>query len=123
MNRYSEAVEQHFRAPRHAAVNAGPVAQPVRTGRADTPGSSAVVELQLVLVDERIEKARFLAHGCPSCIAAADWACEWLTGKNRADALQLSAARIEAALELVASKRHCGLLVEDALQAALSPAQ
>lgn len=122
MATHSEAVEHRFRDPRWsapAAVAPQSVNGRLATGRARTPASAAVLELTLVVDGGIIRRAMFRAHGCPSCIAAADWACEWMSGRATAEARELTAAQIEAALALAAAKRHCGLLVVDALQDAL----
>ena len=84
-------------------------------GRATTPGSSALLQINLQVADKYIQRAAFQALGCPSCIAAGDWACEWLSGRALDEIKLLTAAVIEAALELAPDKRHVALLVEDAL--------
>lgn len=113
---YSPQVEARFRDPRWAGA---PTSGHSCNGRATTPGSSAVLQISLQVQRETIQRASFLVYGCPSCIAAADWACEWLGGRGVADVGELTATLIESALELTPNKRHCGLLVEDAVVAAL----
>lgn len=109
---YSAQVEGRFRDPRHAGP---PPAGEVLVGRADSPGSAAVLQISLRVAGGKIQQATFQALGCPSCIAAGDWACEWLTGRALAQVGELKAAIIESALELAPDKRHCALMVEDAL--------
>lgn len=114
---HSEQVEARFRNPRWAGA---PTTGKCRVGRATTPGSAAVLQISLQIAAGRCERATFLAYGCPSCIAAADWACEWLSGRKLTETSALKATMIESALELAPGKRHCGLLVEDALATALT---
>lgn len=114
---YSPQVEARFRNPRWAGA---PADDACCVGRATTPGSAAVLQISLLVQGGQIKHVSFLAYGCPSCIAAADWACEWLGGRGVSDVGELKAPMIELALELAPDKRHCGLLVEDALAAALA---
>jgi nitrogen fixation NifU-like protein len=107
----------HFRAPRQAGVLAG---QGVVTARADTAGSRSVLQLSLRVSEGCIREARFKAYGCPSTIAAGSWLCEWLVNRPVLEAGALSAASIAKTLALAPVKRHCAVLAEDALRAALS---
>lgn len=121
---YSPAIEQRFRQPQYA----GPAQPQDLTGRAQTPGSSAVLALYLQVDQGAIVRARFQALGCPACIAAGDWVCEWLVGRQLVGLVDqngskgLKTQHIESALELAPSKRHVALLVEDALENAIADA-
>ncbi len=113
---YSNQIETRFRNPGYPGA-----AQPIDlTGRAETPGSAAVLQLYLQIENGRVMRASFQAFGCPACIAAGDWACEWLTGRKLVQINTLNATQIESALELAPAKRHVALLVEDALANALT---
>jgi len=115
--RYSEPVWRHFRAP-HGGCGLSDSSALV--GEADTPGSDAVVRLEIALDgNHHIERAAFRAYGCPACIAAASWLCAHVEGRTLAQARCLTVTEIERALELPADKRHCVLLALDALAAAL----
>lgn len=113
---YPEAVWQRFAAPTHAGALAPPA---VRTGRVESPGADATLELDVCLVDGVVAASAFRAHGCPATVAAADWLCERLSGRRPHEAMALTARHIEAALELAPEKRVCCLLAVDALFAAL----
>lgn len=113
---YSAEVWRRFRAPGHAGVLNGPA---TRSGDARTPAAKAVLSLQLNMGGGRIQAARFQAHGCPSTIAAGDWLCEWLEGRTETEAAGLHAAQLVDALTLPPVRRHCAVLAEDALRAAL----
>lgn len=118
MMRYSAAVWSHFAHPRNAGRwPAGETG--IFTGRAVTPASDAVLCLHLRIAEGQVREARFQAHGCVSTIAAGSWLSDWVTGLDVRTARTLSAADIAAALDLAAEKRHCALLAEDALRAAL----
>ncbi|HXH04333.1 MAG TPA: iron-sulfur cluster assembly scaffold protein [Candidatus Competibacteraceae bacterium] len=120
--RYSAAVRERFREPRHAgALAAGPATLTVRAGDL---AEGRVLELSLRMTDAgRIAAARFRAYGCPATIAAGDWLCEWLQGRSLEEAAQFRARELERALALPADKVACAMLAERALRAALtSPA-
>ena len=111
---YSAEVWRRFAAP----AQAGELAE-AAVGEAGTPASRAKLRLYLRLAQGRIAEARFKAYGCVSTIAAGDWVAGWAQGKTPAEARGLSAGEIAAALQLAPVKRHCALLAQDALQAAL----
>lgn len=116
---YSELVWSHFARPRNAG--AWPASRcDVGTGSAATPASDAVMRIQVRVSGGRVVEARFQAYGCVSTIAAGSWLSERVTGVDLADARALRAAEIADALDLAPVKRHCALLAEDALCAALT---
>lgn len=117
MQDYNPHIWQRFRATIHAGVLSG---ANVRSGEARTPASKAALRVYLRLSEGHIEAARFQALGCPSTIAAADWACEWLEGRSLTDAQALEPALIATALALPPERRHCAILPDDALRAALA---
>ena len=90
-----------------------------RCGQATTPGAAARLGLSLALREGRVYRARFVARGCPATLAVADWVCEWVAERTPDEALDLNVDAVEQALALPASKRHCVLLVQDALAEAL----
>ncbi|MES1943800.1 iron-sulfur cluster assembly protein IscU [Salinisphaera sp. PC39] len=119
---YSETVVRRFLAPSHAGPP--PDGGRVLTGRASAPGDlDLALYLSLAPDDVTIVGATFLARACPAGIAAADWACEWLRGRTLEEARGLTVAHIEAGAGLAPDRRDRGLLVEDALAAALARAR
>ena len=69
-----------------------------------------------------IDKASFQSFGCQTAIAVASLATEMIRGKTATEALSLSSQELSAPLgALPPMKIHCAQLVEEALQAALSP--
>lgn len=118
MTQYSDTVRERFLAPAHA----GPLPRGARVleGRATAAaGVSLALFLELDAAGETVENVVFRAQGCPSCVAAADWTCEWLRGRTLEEARGLTAVAIEEGAGLAPEKRDCGLLVEDALRIAL----
>lgn len=113
---YSPQIWKRFRKPRYAGTLDG---SDVVCGESGTPASKAVLCLQLKLAEGRVQAARFQALGCPSTIAAADWLCERLEGRVFSEAKLLNAGEITEALGLAPVRRHCAVLAEDALHAAL----
>lgn len=118
--RYSEAVWMRFRHPRHAGRLEG---SGVAAAEAKTPGSRAVLRMQLRIEAGRISAARFLAYGCVATIAAADWFAHNVEGKTIAEAGGLSPEDAVGALDLPPVKRHCALLAADVLKAVLAQAE
>jgi NifU-like protein involved in Fe-S cluster formation len=113
---YSPQIWERFRSPRYAG---NLVDTDVVCGESRTPASKAVLRLQLKVAEGRIRAARFQALGCPSTIAAGDWLCEWLENRTLDQAAVLNAATLVEALALIPVRRHCAVLAEDALHAAL----
>ncbi|MGH8528993.1 MAG: iron-sulfur cluster assembly scaffold protein [Nevskiales bacterium] len=111
---YSPEVWARFSSPAFAGELAGAV-----VGEAGTPASRAVMRIYLRAENGRVGEARFKAYGCVSTIAAGDWVAQWACGKTLSEARGLIADQIARALNLAPIKRHCALLAEDALRAAL----
>ena len=110
---YSPMVWQYFNDDRRAG--AWPLAEDVIAVRANTPGSRAVMAVQIKLIADQVADARFQVYGCVSAIACGAWLADWLVGKDQAQLAELTANDIDAALALAPVKRHCALLAEDAL--------
>lgn len=113
---YSPQVWQRFRAPAHAGELQGPG---TLRGQARTPASNAILSLSLAIEQDKVTTARFQALGCPSTIAAGEWLCEWLEGRERGALSGFSAEMMEQALALAPVRRYCAVMAEDALAAAL----
>lgn len=114
---YGPIVADHVANPR----GAGALPDADRVGRAtnDACGDVLALFLQLdaagVVVD-----AGFQATGCPPAIAVGSLLVERLRGRPLAEAADLTAEALEAALGgLPRAKRHVLLLARQALQAAL----
>lgn len=110
---YSEAVWRYFES--QARVGRWPESADVISVSANTPGSRAVLAVQLKLAQGRVVDSRYRVYGCVSAIACGAWLAEWLLGKTQQEAGALTASDIDSALSLAPVKRHCALLAEDAL--------
>jgi NifU-like protein involved in Fe-S cluster formation len=78
------------------------------------------LRLSLKIRDGRIERARFLAYGCPPTLASGSALAEMLEGMSIEDALQLTRKEIVAAVGgLPTQKQHAAALAIETLRAAL----
>lgn len=119
LERYSDEVLVRFGELPHAgSFDSGDPR--VGTGLVGTVAQGAVIRLQ-IRVDGRgnIEAACFKAYGCPSTIAAASLACDWLKGRTVDQAMTIQNAEIAEALDLHPTKIHRAVLAEHAVKAAV----
>jgi nitrogen fixation NifU-like protein len=94
----------------------------VGTGLVESTEHGVVTRLQ-IMVDSAtgiINEARFKTFGCGFAIASSSIATEWIKGQTLNKALLINPADIEKALNLSSSKRHCSVLAEDAVKAAIA---
>ena len=96
----------------------------VGTGLVGAPACGDVMKLQ-IRVDEHgvIEECVFKTFGCGSAIASSSLATEWVKGKTVAEAGEIKNAEIAAHLALPPVKKHCSMLAEDAIRAAIADYQ
>ncbi len=66
-----------------------------------------------------IVAARHLTYGCPPAIAAAEWLCEYLEGKDLTTVRELTYDEVTSALGLSPEQDHASQTVVDALRNAL----
>ncbi len=110
---YSDKVIDHFERPRNVATRGGADSL---SGRAGSLRSGSLIEFQVQMAGDVIERATFRAWGCPHTIAVASWLTEILPGQKLAGVLPLGVERVAAELGLPAEKWHCVLTAEDALR-------
>ncbi|MBI1766678.1 MAG: iron-sulfur cluster assembly scaffold protein [Acidobacteria bacterium] len=114
---YSPQILKHLDNPH----NVGELADASVRGMATNPVCGDLLHLYLKIEDARIGASGFQVQGCPPCIAAASVLTEMLNGKTLAEARQLNAKDVSAALGgLPRNKEHCAVLAMDALRAALA---
>ncbi|TAJ07718.1 MAG: iron-sulfur cluster assembly scaffold protein [Planctomycetota bacterium] len=114
-----DALNQHFRAPRHA----GSLAGGARRGAAQNAACGDDLVLELELAAGRIADAAFRARGCSGVIAVADVLCERVRGLSPAEALALDLARaIDELGGLPPARRHALEVCRRALEQACSGA-
>src|SRR5215510_4104893 len=114
---YSSKVLEHLDNPRNVGEMPGADAR----GDAENPVCGDLLQLNIKVIDGRIDAATFKARGCPPSIAAGSVLTESIIGLSIEDALKLTPKEITRALEsLPRNKEHCSVLAIDALRAALA---
>lgn len=93
----------------------------VGTGVVEDRAHAVMLRLQVAAPGDRVESACFFAYGCPSAIAAASWAAEWMHGKglDPAPDPEALATELAAALALPPAKRYAAELAALALLRAI----
>jgi NifU-like protein involved in Fe-S cluster formation len=106
------------------------LAHPRNTG--ELPGANAVadeenpvcgdrIRLSLIVSDEKIEAARYLAYGCPPTLVCGSVLTELITGKSVDEARKLTRVDLLNAIGgLPSRKQHAAALAIETLNAALS---
>lgn len=113
---YSEKVMDHFMNPR----NIGEIENADGVGTVGNPVCGDVMRLYLKIRDGIIVDAKFKTFGCGAAIASSSILTEMLKGKPVEEAKKISnEAVVEALGGLPPVKRHCSVLAEEALEAAL----
>ncbi len=114
---YTEKVMDHFMNPR----NMGSIDKPDGVGKAGNPVCGDVMKLEISVKDGRIEDIKFQTFGCGAAIATSSAATELVKGKTLEEAESLSNKDVVEALGgLPPVKKHCSLLAEQALKAAIA---
>lgn len=117
---YSKQFSDHLANPR----NAGDLAGANATAEETNPVCGDRIRLSLLIRDNRIEVARFLAYGCPPTLACGSVLAEKIEGKPLDEAMQLTRKNIVDALGgLPASKQHAAALAIETLRAAVRSLQ
>ena len=113
---YNPIVLDHYRNPR----NVGDVQDSAAVAQVGDPAHGDVLRLGMRIEGDRVVEARFRSFGCTAAIAAGSMATVMITGRAVDEVQRITNADVEAALGgLPESKRHCSVLVEQAVQAAL----
>ena len=113
---YSPRLLDHFQNPR----NVGELPPPAVAVDAVNPACGDMLRLAARFEDGRIAEVRYKTRGCTASIAAGSALTELLLGRTRAEAGQLKAADIEAALGgLIPESKHAAVLCVDAVRALL----
>ena len=115
---YSDQVLDHYNNPRNVGkMNIGD--KTVGTGMVGAPACGDVMKLQIKVVDDIIEDAKFKAYGCGSAIASSSMVTELIKGMSLDEASELKNTQIVEALSLPPVKIHCSVLAEDSIKAAV----
>lgn len=93
----------------------------VGTGLVGAPACGDVMRLQIECDEkrEKIVKVRFKVFGCDAAIASSAYAAEILEGSTIEESKKITNDDIFKKLALPPIKRHCSLLAEEAIAAAL----
>jgi nitrogen fixation NifU-like protein len=114
---YSATFKDHLAHPR----NAGELPEATTVAEQTNPVCGDRLRLSLVVHNERIEIARFLAYGCPPTLVCGSVLTELITGKTTSEAKQLTRADVLNAIGgLPSRKHHAAALAIEALNAALN---
>lgn len=114
---YSTKFKDHLAHPR----NAGELPEANAVADEQNPVCGDRLRLALVIKDERIETARYLAYGCPPTLVCGSILTELITGKTTSEAKQLTRADILDAIGgLPSRKHHAAALAIETLNSALS---
>ena len=116
---YSEKVIEHYEKPRNiGSMDSASVS--VGTGLVGAPECGDVMNLQILVEDNKIVDAKFKTFGCGSAIASSSLVTEWVKGKTLDEAESLKNTEIVKELSLPPVKIHCSVLAEDAIKAAIN---
>ena len=115
---YSDKVLDHYNNPRNVGkMDIGD--KTVGTGMVGAPACGDVMKLQIKVVNDIIEDAKFKAYGCGSAIASSSMVTELIKGMSLDEASELKNTQIVEALSLPPVKIHCSVLAEDSIKAAV----
>ncbi len=113
---YSEKVLEHFASPQ----NMGEMENPDGVGEVGNPTCGDQMSIQIKVSDDVIEDIKFKTFGCAAAIATSSMVTELAKGKPLKEALEISNEDVEEALGgLPRIKRHCSLLAEEGIEAAV----
>ena len=114
---YSAIFKEHLAHPR----NAGELPEANVIADETNPICGDRLRLSLIIKDDRIEAARFLAYGCPPTLVCGSVLTELIFGKNTAEAKQLTRADLLDAIGgLPSRKHHAAALAIETLKSALN---
>lgn len=113
---YSEKVMEHYEHPR----NVGIVENANGTGVVGNPSCGDVMKLTILVKDGKIKDVKFKTFGCGAAIATSSMVTEMVKGKTLDEAIHITNKSVMEALGgLPKIKKHCSVLAEDALRAAI----
>jgi nitrogen fixation NifU-like protein len=113
---YSAQFKDHLSHPR----NAGELPDATAIADEKNPVCGDRLRLSLIINDDRIETARYLAYGCPPTLVCGSVLTELITGRTTAEAKQLTRADLLTAIGgLPSRKHHAASLAIETLTSAL----
>ena len=113
---YSAAFKDHLAHPR----NAGELPEATVVAEENNPVCGDRLRLSLIVRDDKIEAARYLAYGCPPTLVCGSVLTELITGKKIDEVKLLTRADLLDAIGgLPSRKHHAATLAIEALNKAL----
>ena len=113
---YSAQFKDHLAHPR----NAGELPDATAIADEKNPVCGDRLRLSLIIKNDRIETARYLAYGCPPTLVCGSVLTELIVGKTTAEAKQLTRADLLHAIGgLPSRKHHAASLAIETLTSAL----
>ena len=113
---YSAKFKEHLAHPR----NAGELPEANAIADETNPICGDRLRLSLIIKDDRIETARYLAYGCPPTLVCGSVLTELISGKTTAEAKQLTRTDLLDAIGgLPSRKHHAAALAIETLNSAL----
>ncbi len=113
---YTEKLLDHFKNPR----NMGRIENPDGIGKVGNPVCGDVMWIYIKVKDNRIEDIKFETFGCGAAIATSSVITELAKGKTIEEAEKITNKDVIDVLEgLPPPKKHCSLLAEEGLRAAI----
>ena len=113
---YSAQFKDHLSHPR----NAGELPDANAIADEKNPVCGDRLRLSLIVKDDRIESARYLAYGCPPTLVCGSVLTELIIGKTTEEAKQLTRADLLNAIGgLPSRKHHAASLAIEVLHSAL----
>lgn len=114
---YSSAFKDHLSHPR----NAGELPEANAIADEKNPVCGDRLRLALIVKDNRIESARYLAYGCPPILVCGSVLTELVSGKTTDEARNLTRTDLLNAIGgLPSRKHHAAALAIETLTSALS---
>ena len=117
---YSAKFKEHLAHPR----NAGELSDANAIADETNPICGDRLRLSLIIKDDRIEAARYLAYGCPPTLVCGSVLTELISGKTIKEARELTRADLLDAIGgLPSRKHHAAALAIETLNSALNGKQ
>jgi len=114
---YTAAFKDHLTNPR----NVGELPNPTVVAEETNPVCGDRLRLSLIIKNNQIEVAKYLAYGCPPTLVSGSVLTEMIVGVTTVDAANLTSAQlIEAVGGLPSRKHHAASLAIEALRACLA---
>lgn len=116
LGEYTDNVIDHFMSPR----NMGSMTDADGVGTSGDPDCGDYLHIYIKVSDEQISEVSFLVFGCAAAVASSSMTTELIRGKSLAEAYQITAEEITAALGgLPELKLHCSVLGAEAVKKAI----